>query len=120
MRVDFGEVCAGDVRGVKRQFTVSGVRDSNAVGLEQPADDRNIRNRGDTAKDGGLIAKERRDHRLGDEVLGSANIDAADQRLSAVDGDGVDAEADSFTLTLRVFAERVHRAGNVVGRHDSR
>ena len=70
----------------------------NTVGLKEPAHDGNIRNVGNITQDGRRITQKRGDHRLGHEVFCTTHIHPTVQRLSAVNDERVDRQADFCSL----------------------
>src|SRR5665647_3380678 len=86
MRVDVGDVGALDVGRVQLDDAGGLVRGHpHAVQLQKPSDHRDVADPRDVVQLARSVAQERRDHRLGDEVLG-----AAEGGLTAEGGTTVD------------------------------
>ena len=86
MGVDVGDVRLLDVGGVEQQLAVAvGGVDADAVQLEQPAHDLDVGDLRDAAQPARLLGEDDGDHRLGDEVLGTPDLDVADEGCAAVD-----------------------------------
>jgi len=110
VRVDVGEVRALHVRRVEDQLAVlDALDDAHAVHLEQAAHDAHVADVRHVLQDAGSLAEDGRDHRLGDEVLRALHLDPSAQRLSAVDRDLVDVQADCRPVVPSVFTECVQR-----------
>jgi hypothetical protein len=87
VRVDVGDVGMVDIARVQAQFTLGPghVVHHHAVQLQQASDDDHVPDPGNVVQNTGFVPEQGRDHRLGDEVLGAANLQAADERGAAMD-----------------------------------
>src|SRR5699024_8797438 len=84
--VDVGNVGLLDVAGVQPDDAgVHVVVDLDPVQTEQAGDDLDILDLRHVAQLGGFLTQQRRDHRLGDEVLRTPDADLPRQRDTAVD-----------------------------------
>ena len=99
--VDVGDVGLLDVGRVQDQLavTVGGV-DDHTMKLEQTAHHLHVGDLGDPAQAARLLGEDDGHHRLGDEVLGTPDLDVADERCAAVDDEG-GGHAPSQTQTPR-------------------
>ena len=99
--VDVGDVGLLDVGGVQDELavTVGGV-DEHTMQLEQTAHDLHVGDLGDPPQAARLLGEDDGHHRLGDEVLGTPDLDVADERCAAVDDEG-GGHAPSQTQTPR-------------------
>ena len=122
VRVDVGHVRRLDRAGVEQELALlRAVGDLDAVDLEEAADDPDIADVRDVPQHARALAQDGGDHRLGDEVLGSAHLDAALERDAAVDRDAVGREADVRACRLGVLKKRVQIfTGSVLGRQLAR
>ena len=134
-RVDLVELRLEHVRRVEQQLALADLRDRDAVCLEHARDDTDITDRGNITQDARGVGQQGRDHRLGREVLRSAHVDAALERLATVDDDLVRQQSHALGCLLGILGQGTHAhlvlvragrgprayfAGRVVGRHDSR
>ncbi len=110
-RVDLREVRPLDIRRVEHEHALLGTGHRDPVCVEHPGHDRHVADLGDVLQDAGGVAEQRRDHRLGGEILRPAHLDAPAQRLAAVDHDLVGTETHACSRLLGVLREifdRVH------------
>ena len=86
VRVDVGHVRRLDLGWVQLEDALAlVVVDAHAVQAQQPRDHVDVTNERDIAQHRGRRAQQRRHHRLGNQVLGSADGDLTSQRATTLD-----------------------------------
>jgi hypothetical protein len=82
--IDVDHASLLNVARVESHHTVFVVRDGNAVQLQESRNDFNIADKRNVFQNARLVGEQRGNHGLGNQVLGTANIDATLERLAAV------------------------------------